>query len=182
MKLGKYREEEPDAPAGTPMGVQVLAFLCGIVVVHLGLKSIRQDYRIIAKTTRLESYAETPGKMLQIKIRRDSLGTEDDTYPDVLYEYFVDGKSIWGWRLSLEDEAKPRSYWTARLEGYAVGARVPVYFDPAQPKESVLEKKHDGLSRTWLKMAVGGGFVLVGSLLALLPAIGWIRKGLAPKI
>lgn len=181
MKPGKFRVEEPEPPSGTPMGVQVLAFLCGIVVIHLGLKSIRQDYRIVAKMSRLESLSETPGKILQVKIRRDSLGSEEDTYPDVLYEYFVDGKSIWGWRLSYEEEPKPRAYWTERLAGYAVGAGVPVYFDPALPKESVLEKKHDGLYRTWLKMGMGGGFVVGGLMLAVLPAIGWIRKGFAPR-
>jgi len=181
MRPGKYRDAEPDVPEGTPLGVQVLAFLCGIVVVYLGLKSMRQDYRLASKMAGLDKYSETPGKMLRVGIRRDSLGTEAEPYPDVLYEYFVDGKSIWGWRLSYEDEPKPRPFWTERLAGYAVGSEVRVYFDPSLPKEAILEKKHDGLHRTWLKMGLGGGFVLAGSLLAVLPAIGWIRRDSALK-
>lgn len=165
-----------DAEVGTPMGVQILAFLCGLVVVYLGCKSTWQDYSRIKKFDRLDGLLETSGRFIQVKVRRDTTGSEDDYYPDILYEYFVAGKSIWGWRLSYEEEPKPKAFWEARLAGYKQGTPVPVYYDADAPKDAIVEKKHDGLGRIWLKMALGGGFVLVGLVLALLPPWGWFKK------
>lgn len=177
MKPGRHRDEEPEAVVRTPLGVQILAFITGLVIAFLGFKSMRQDYRIIEKLFDLDRLAETPGKLLKVGIRNDSAGSSDEFYPDMLYEYFVDGKNIWGWRLSYEDEPKTKAFWQKRISAYASGSRVPVYYDPADPKESILEKKQDGLYRAMLKMALGGGFLLFGLLLAVLPATGWIRKG-----
>ncbi|HKP95225.1 MAG TPA: DUF3592 domain-containing protein [Fibrobacteria bacterium] len=174
MKPGAYREEEQDG--GTPQGVQILAFLCGLVVAYLGFKSTWQDFSRIHKLHHLDRFVETSGKFLQVKVRRDSTGAADDFYPDVLYEYFVDGKSIWGWRLSYEEEPKPKAYWEGRLAGYAQGAAVPVFYSAQTPKDSILEKKHDGLYRIWLKMSLGAGFLFAGLVLAMLPLSGWIRK------
>lgn len=177
MKPGRHRDAEPEAVVRTPLGVHILAFISGLVIAYLGFKSMRQDYRIIDKLIHLDRLAETPGKLLRVSVRNDSVGSSDEFYPDMLYEYFVDGKSIWGWRLSYEDEPRSDAFWRQRLSGYALGAAIPVYYDPATPKESILEKKHDGLYRTLLKMALGGGFLLAGLLLSVLPAAGWIRKG-----
>jgi hypothetical protein len=179
MKPGTYRperQEEPEAAGGTPLGVQILAFLCGLVVAYLGFKSTWSDYIHIDKLRHLERFSETEGKFLQVKVRRDSAGSENDYYPDVLYEYFVDGKSIWGWRLSYEEEPKSKDYWESRLAGYAKGAPVKVYYDPAAPKDSIVEKKHEGLYRVWLKMGLGLGFLLVGLVLAVLPVSGWLKR------
>jgi hypothetical protein len=176
MKPGSPRAEEPEATGGTPQGVQILAFLCGLVVAYLGFKSTSQDWDTIQKLGHLERFRETPGKFLHVGVRKDTVGHTEDYYPDVLYEYFVDGKSIWGWRLSYEEEPKSREYWEKRLATYAQGATVPVYYNPALPKDSILEKKHEGLYRIWVKMGLGLGFLAAGLLLALLPLAGWVRK------
>ncbi|MDB5051159.1 MAG: hypothetical protein JWO30_4230 [Fibrobacteres bacterium] len=176
MKPGAYREEEDDAGGGTPLGVQILAFLCGLVVAYLGFKSTWQDYSQISKLHHLDRFVETPGKFLRVDVRRDSLGPKDDYYPDVLYEFFVDGKSVWGWRLSYEEEPKPRTYWETRLAGYAQGGTIKVFYKAGEPKESILEKRHDGLYRIWLKMGLGAGFLLAGLVLVVLPLGGWFRK------
>jgi hypothetical protein len=183
MKPGAFRapvREEPEPSGGTPLGVLVLAFLCGLVVAYLGFKSSWADYRQIDKLRHLERFIETDGRVLEVKVRGDTAGSSGDFYPDILYEYFVDGKSIWGWRLSFEDEPKPKAYWEGRLAGYAKGAPVKVYYHPALPKESILERKHDGLYRMWLRMALGIGFLGAGLLLSVLPFSGWLkRKGSA---
>lgn len=174
------KEEEPEGPATTPLGVQALSFLCGILVVVLGFKSAWQDYRDIHKLTHLEAFVETPGKILKVGVRRDS-SSSGEYYPDVLFEYFVEGKSIWGWRLSYEDEPRPEAFWKDRLAGYAEGRPTAVFYNPAKPKDSILEKKHDGLYRTAMKMSLGVLFLLAGLLLAYLPISMWIRKGIPGK-
>jgi hypothetical protein len=178
LKPGAFREPEPEAESsgGVPQGVQILAFLCGLLVVWLGFKSARQDWARIDKLTHLERYAETPGTFLKVKVRRDSLGSGDAWYPDVIYEYFVDGKSVWGWRLSYEEEPRDKAYWEGRLAAYDSGKAVTVYYDPALPKDAIVEKKRDSLLRIWLKLALGAAFLAAGLGLAGLSLSGWLRK------
>lgn len=176
MKPGAAYREDGDTVGGTPMGVQILAFLSGLLVAFLGFKSTWQDFSHINKLSHLERFVETPGKILQVKVRTDSTGSADDYYPDVLYEYFVEGKSIWGWRLSYEEAPKPKAYWEKRLAGYAPGGSVTVYYDADQPKDAIIERKHEGLYRIWLKMGLGAGFLLVGLVLVVIPLASWLRK------
>ena len=181
MKPGAAPQEESEPAGGTPQGVQILAFLIGLVFAFLGFKSAWSDYLLIDKMTHLERFTETDGRFLQVKVRGDSLGASGESYPDVLYEYFVDGKSIWGWRLSFEDEPRTKAYWEERLSGYRKDAPVKVYYNGALPKESIVEKKHDGLYRLVLRMAMGIGFLLVGLVLTLLPLYGWLKKDPDPR-
>jgi hypothetical protein len=181
VKQDSFRQEESEPVAGTPMGVQILSFLCGLVVAILGFKSVHQDFLVIRKLTHLDSFVEVPGKLLQVKVRVDSTGSAEDFYPDVLYEYFVQGASIWGWRLSYEEKPASKSYWENRLSGYSVGTAVRVFYNPALPKDSILEKRHENLFRNWMKMLLGIGFLLVGLVLALLPMTTWLRKIFSPK-
>ena len=125
----------------TPAGVRWLALLAGLLIAGLGAKSVLLDYSLINKLTHLdEFYRPLPAKFLKVDVRRDTSGNRNDWYPDVLFEYFVDGKSIWGWRLSYEEEPKPRAYWEERLARYTVGANVPVFYFAAEPKESKKEE------------------------------------------
>ena len=179
MKRPVFKPGEPaeaESASGTPFGVQLLSFLCGLLVIALGAKSAAQDYRLVRKLTGLDAFVETPGRFLQVKVRNDTLGSPDDYHPDILYEYFVDGKSVWGWRLSYEEEPRPRAYWMERLSGYREGLTVPVYYNPAEPKDSIVEKKSDGIYRTVMKLLLGALFLAAGAVLAALPAAGWIRK------
>lgn len=166
----------PEPPSRTPMGVLLLSFFCGILVTVLGGKSALQDWRAVRKLTHLDAFVETPGKLLRVAVRGDSGGSSGDYYPDVLYEYSVEGRGIWGWRLSYEDEPKPEQYWKERLSGYRVGATVPVYFNPEEPKDSIVERRRDSLYRTIMKMGLGLLFLLAGCLLAALPVLSWIRR------
>jgi hypothetical protein len=181
MKAPAFKSGEPaetETSSGTPFGVQFLSFLCGLVVIVLGAKSTLQDYRIARKLTGLDAFVETPGRFLKVEVRNDTLGGPDEFHPDILYEYFVDGRSVWGWRLSYEEEPRSRGYWKERLAGYREGLTVPVYYNPDEPKDSIVEKKTDGLYRTIMKMLLGGLFLLAGVILAVLPAAGWIRKAI----
>lgn len=176
MKNGTARQPESETTAGVPRGVRILAFLCGLLVCWLGFKSARQDWRRIDTLIHLDRLASAPGKFLHVQVRKDSTGSSEDWYPDVLYEYSVDGKNIWGWRLSFEEEPKPKAYWEKRLQAYAPGAPITVYYDPAHPKESIVEKKHDNLFRVWMKLALGAGFLVVGLILSGLSLAGGFGK------
>ena len=167
---------EPEAASGVPAGVQVIAFLCGLAMAFLGMKSAWEDWRHIDKLSHLERFTSAPGTFLEVKVRHDSSGSPDDWHPDVLYEYFVDGKSVWGWRLSYEEEPMPRAHWEKRLTGYSKGKAAIVFYDPSEPKESILEKKHDSLYQSGMKLGLGLLFFIAGAVLAALTAAAWMKS------
>ena len=148
----------------TPFGVLLLAFFCGIFITYYGIKSTREDIRDIKHLTSFDTFIPTEGKMLQVKTRCDTANHED-YYPDILFEYFVNQKSIWGWRLSYEEITQSKAYWEKRLQPYGVNQKVVVYYNPADPKDSLLEKKSDGLLRPLLKLSGGLAFVIFGLFL-----------------
>jgi len=161
---------------GIPFGVQLLAVVAGIVIFIMGLESIRQDVHVIRSLTHLDTeYTSMKGTWLQVKVRQDSTST-GKYYPDVLFEYFPEGKSMWGWRLSLEEHPRGKGYWEERLKSYKVGDTVTVHVRPGDPKDSFVEARTDGIFRYLLKGLVGVGFCLFGGLLVLIPAGDWIKK------
>jgi hypothetical protein len=169
-------ETSGDAAPGIPFGVQLLAIIAGLVILVMGAKSIGQDYRDIHKMTHLDSeYQALPGKWLQVNVRQDASNSAK-FYPDVLFEYFVQGKSVWGWRLSLEEHPHGREYWAKRLAGYKVGDTVTVHVSPADAKDSFVEMKTDGIFRPLLKSLVGVAFCIFGGLLLFIPLGGWAKK------
>jgi hypothetical protein len=159
--------------------VQLLAVIAGLIILVLGAKSVLQDYDVIHKLTHLDAeYRATPAKWVQVKVRQDTTGG-GEYYPDVLFEYFVEGQSVWGWKLSLEEIAKPEAYWKERLKNYREGDTVTAYVNPKRPtdpNESFVEMRHDGLLRPLLKGAVGVAFCLFGGFLVLVPIGGWLKR------
>jgi Protein of unknown function (DUF3592) len=147
------------------------------MIAFMGLKSVLQDYRSIHKLTHLdEEYRAIPAKFLLVQTRRDTTTSKEEYYPDIRFEYFVAGKSVWGWRFSWEEEPRSRSYWEKRLERYHAGDTVTAYVNPDDAKDSFVEKKWDNLFRQFLKAAVGLGFMGVGGILCVIPVMGWFEK------
>ena len=180
LPVQETAEESQNDPA--PVGVHLIALIAGVILIVLGWKSLTDDYRLLHKLTHLdEVYRPMPSKMLQVASRRDSLESGDKYYPDVLFEYFVDGKSIWGWRFSYEEEPRRKAYWERRLASYHPGDTVTAYVDPANPKDSFIEKKTDSLIRPLLKALLAGVFVLFGGLLFAIPAMTFSGKLLGKK-
>ncbi|MCD6024059.1 MAG: hypothetical protein K0Q91_975 [Fibrobacteria bacterium] len=176
-KPGQASDETSGAGSpGIPFGVQLLALIAGIVIFVMGVESILQDYRVIRSLTHLDTeYKTMRGTWLQVKVRQDS-SSSGKYYPDVLYEYFPEGKSVWGWRLSLEEHPKGAGYWEERLKNYKAGDTVTVHVRPEDPKDSFIEPRTDGIFRYLLKGLVGVGFCVFGGILVFIPLAGWLKK------
>ena len=161
-----------------PFGAHLLALIAGMVIAILGWKSAAADFRLLRKFTHFDAaYRPVPAKFLRVEVRRDTAGGENEYYPNVLFEFFVDGKSVWGWRFSYEEEPRPRAFWEERLRGFHPGDTVTAYVNPADPKDSLVEKKRDGnLFRLILKILMGSGFFLAGAALLLTPPWIWAGK------
>lgn len=180
----KYRpSSQGEAAAGEsgeasriPSGVLWLSFGAGLLFLVMGARSAHEDFKQVSKLLQLSSYQAMPARWLKVAVRRDTTESQDDFYPDILYEYLPKGQSVWGWRLSYEELPRPKSYWDMRLKPYHVGDTVTVYWNGEQAQECIVEKKSDGLVRPLLKVAMGLAFALVGAVLALIPAISWFGK------
>lgn len=83
------------------------------------------------------------------------------TMPVVEYEFSVDGRKIRGDRIGIgEDSGGANTESTLRR--YTVGAAVTVYYDPANPKNCVLERGvPEGIGKG-LAIIVGGVIVFAG--------------------
>lgn len=181
MPSSSYRPKTPTSasePAGTPVpfGVRLLALLAGTVFLLLSAKSVMQDYRLYHKLTHLdEIYVPTPATWMKVDVRRDASGA-DDFYPDILFDARVNGESVWGWRLSLEEVPGDSAYWLSRLAAYRVGDTVTAYVNPQDPKDSFIEPKTDGVQRVLSKAVLGAAFGLFGGTLVVLSVIGFLRR------
>jgi hypothetical protein len=69
-------------------------------------------------------------------------GSATTHYPVVQYEYDVNGRTYYGARRVLGDEvSKGLRSWAERdIAAYQPGMRVPVYYNPSDPREAVLER------------------------------------------
>ncbi|HEX2613231.1 MAG TPA: DUF3592 domain-containing protein [Fibrobacteria bacterium] len=173
--------EPPSSSGSVPFGVQLLAFLAGLVFLLLSGKSVMQDARLIDRLRHLDAYYEAvPATWLKVEVRRDTSG-KSDYYPDVLFDANVHGQSVWGWRLSLEEAPGDSQQWAQRLAKYRVGDTVTAWVDRQDPKNSFIEKRNDGLQRVLSKALLGAAFGLFGATLVVLALYGWVRAGFGRK-
>jgi hypothetical protein len=103
----------------------------------------------------MANWATTTGKMLTSKVREERHargGTTNNRYsyhPDIKYEYEVDGKQYTGTRavqipLGGSNFRRPVE---AFVKQHQKGADVQVFYDPANPAESFLEKGGGSIMR-----------------------------------
>lgn len=170
--------EEAPTPGSVPFGVQLLGFLAGTLILLLAGKSAVQDFRLARKLTHLDQYYEAvPARWVKLDVRRDASG-DPEFYPDVLFDMDVDGKSVWGWRLSLEENPRDSMHWVERLSGYAVGDTVTAYVNPKDSSDSFVEPVSDGTPyRIRLRGFMGLAFCLFGGTLVVLAVSGWVKSG-----
>ena len=177
-----YRPKPPapepsPASGGVPFGVQLLAFLAGVLILLLAGKSAVQDFRLAHKLTHLEDYYEPArARWLKLDIRRDASG-DAEFYPDVLYEMFLGDSTVWGWRFSMEEAPRDSLFWVGRLATYRVGDAVIAQVNPGNPKDAFIEPVVDGsVYRIRLRGVMGLAFCLFGGTLVVLAVAGWVRR------
>ena len=136
-----------------PLLVSGSSALVGLIVAVFGVRAYQR-----ARASVAWPFAE--GRVIQSEVVPGSEGT---TQPKIAYEYTVNGQPYQGDRLKAAHKNYGTSGSHARtcVERYPVGARVQVFYNPAEPRESALEP---GLS-------VGAYITLGIGLLLLLSAV-----------
>jgi len=116
-------------------------------------------------------WPQTSGLVVQSKIearekRNMDGGTTTGNYPLVVYEYEIGEKKYTGKKISVGEEA-PDFMLEETIAKYPAGITVPVYYNPANPRQAVLERDlptdfSKGLSCILLFFIIGAAFLILG--------------------
>jgi hypothetical protein len=152
------------------MGTLVGALLLGAIFVVVGGILLALGVNNYRDGEATKSWESTSARVLSADVRedvdtkRDSNGrsrTRTTYKPVIRYEYMVDGNSYQGNRIRFGDYQGGEDRAYDAINRYPAGSNVPVYYDPANPGDAVLEQGADQTG-VYLFGGIGGGFVIIG--------------------
>lgn len=123
------------------------------------------------KTSRSQSWPTVQGEVTYSSIDRSSSGfnnprrqrrTTPSFSPSIRYVYQVKGVRYNGSRITLIGWSGNINEARAAAGKYPVGAHVPVYYNPANPEDSLLEPGDQ--SNNLMAIGMGGLFVVIGAV------------------
>ena len=114
-----------------------------IILVVLGIFLYRRSQQGKAAKAAAQSWPGTLGTVLMSSVQSKHSGKSTSIYPVVVYQYVVNGKSYQSQTIKAGEQ-----FFNVRVMGqaqetvnrYPIGAQVMVYYNPANPQESALER------------------------------------------
>lgn len=126
----------------------ILGGLCAtilpiIILVGLGIFLYRRSQQGSAAKQAAQSWPSTMGTVLMSSVQSKHTGKSHSIYPVVVYQYTVNGKGYQSQTIKAGEQ-----FFNVRIIGqaqetvsrYPIGAQVLVYYNPANPQESALER------------------------------------------
>ena len=137
-----------------------LCFFIGAALLYLGNQGL-------SSVKRTEGWAAIGGRILSSTIVQQATLRGEVRYDArVVYEYRVGTAVLHGTRLAAADQSVPRpSDAHSIVNRYPAGTSVTVYYNPAVPSESVVERGNPA-QPYWL-LGVGVCFVFLGPVLSI---------------
>ncbi|HSY53977.1 MAG TPA: DUF3592 domain-containing protein [Opitutaceae bacterium] len=120
----------------------------------------------VKKARATMNWPSTQGRVIRSEIVRYPASKIDqpDTYgPAVEYEYVSNGRKLTGNNISFGVTGASESnhgFADDYVAKYPAGKAINVFFDPANPQESVLERGASG--KTYISLGIGLIFVITG--------------------
>lgn len=135
-------------------------FLLFVVLILLGLFFIFHGIKYIRKGNAIQNWRRTVGYVTSVRIELETTSEGSSCFkPVVEYTYVVDGKEFnHNRRCLVENSYASRKTAENILSRYPVREEVPVYVDPTNPKECLLEKS---LSIVSICLTLGFGSLLL---------------------
>lgn len=139
----------------------IVGGVAGLVALFFVVRALRARMKVGAAA----GWPSVPGTVLvsTVQLRVGAAGPEGGRsrayHPVVVYAYTVGGRPYQGQRIFFGDSLGtgwpgPAQRTAAR---FPVGATVPVYYDPANPAQAVLERRAPA---NWLLFAIAGAILL----------------------
>ena len=134
--------------AGFTIFVTVASVACSIILPVLIIGGI--GYFIYKRSQQsgfarqfAQSWPSTTGKVLMSSVQSSHSGNSHSTYPVVVYQYEVHGKTYQSQTIKAGEQylnVRVMGQAQATVARYPIGASVTVYYNPANPAESALER------------------------------------------
>ncbi len=136
------------------------------------------------QTRASQSWSTASGRVLAAYNERrtttDSNGSSGTAYyPVVHYEYSVNGRRYEGNRIRFGMEMGRGSpkWGQSIVDSYPTGGLIPVYYDPADPSKSVLDRENSSSNRVLGCIVIG-----IVAVLAITGAFMFVGQGLLSQV
>lgn len=114
-----------------------------VLLIGFGIFMYRRSQQGQAAKQAAQAWPATMGTVLSSSVQSRRSGNSTSTYPVVVYQYSVNGQNYQGQTIKAGEQ-----FFSVRVIGdaqataarYQVGAQVMVYYNPANPQESALER------------------------------------------
>jgi len=151
---------------------RIKAMVFSLVVLAVGVGVVMAGDVMGGKNREIRGWPKAEGKLLKAETKRQMNAGEQRAVPDIQYEYEVDGKphqssTFESGVLYYED----RSEIAREINPFEVGAKVTVYYNPVNPKESYLLARPRG----GFVVLSGYGVGALGILMFVLSALGVVK-------
>ena len=126
----------------------ILGGLCAVVLpilafIGFGIFMYRRSQKAKAALDSAQTWTGTMGTVLTSNVQIRRTGTSRSEFPVVVYQYQVNGQALQGQTIKAGEQ-----FFSVRVLGqaqetvrrYPPGAQVMVYYNPANPAESALER------------------------------------------
>src|SRR5688572_13876597 len=126
------------------IGGAACTFILPILILGgIGFFIYRRSQQSTAYRQDAQSWPGISGTILMSSVQSKRTGNSRSTYPVIVYQYHVNGRDYQGQTVKAGEQ-----YLNVRVAGqaqatvarYPIGAKVTVYYNPANPAESALER------------------------------------------
>lgn len=126
----------------------IAGIICSVVIPVLVIGGIgyfihKRNQQSMAYRQATQSWQNTTGTVLMSSVQSRQSGRSHSTYPVVVYQYDVNGKTYQSQTIKAGEQylnVRVMGQAQATVARYPIGATVTVYYDPANPAESALER------------------------------------------
>ena len=131
---------------GVIMGI--VTVICSVsipvlVLGGLGYFLYKRNQRSMAYRQSTQTWQSITGTVLISSVQSSYSGGSHSTYPVVVYQYEVNGQRYQSQRIKAGEQflnVRVIGQAEATVNRYPIGSTVTVYYNPADPAESVLER------------------------------------------
>jgi hypothetical protein len=150
----------------------------GVVIILLSGVTTFLGFYLKLEYEKVEAYPSARGRVLTAGIgsarKSEERGTRTVYFPEVRYRYEVDGRTYENDTFGVMEPEWSLGRARETVRRYEAGKPCTVFYDPADPSESVLDKT-SGKAFPWVIIVSGALFGLVGLAIAAGPLL---RAGL----
>ncbi|MBC7875760.1 MAG: DUF3592 domain-containing protein [Anaerolineales bacterium] len=134
--------------AGSSIFITIVSVACSVLLPILILGGVgyfiyKKSQQSSAAKQIAQTWPSTTGRVLMSSVQSGSGSHSGSSYPVVVYQYEVHGKTYQSQTIKAGEK-----YLSVRISGqaqatvarYPIGLSVPVYYNPANPADSALER------------------------------------------